>query len=398
MKSHLFVSAALCATALGAVAAPAEVPGTKIIAPQIDARAVALFDRAVAAYAKTPTLSQTIEVDGVYYGEARRGQGIWAFERPGRARLEIDSGGFKTLVVGNGTTTIGQWGEYARPLQGDAIAATGQWLFGGYISPLGLIFHGINPLSFDLGTGWQSAAVTSDDNGVVLKSQAHPTLRSNTFRVFFDPQSHLITRVENEAVFPVKDKDKAPDKYSHTIRLRANTARLAPDLFEFVPPAGKTLESMAFPAEHDTRLVEGADPFALIGKTLDGKAISLNDYRGKVVLLDFWATWCGPCVEELPTIHDTYRKYHDEGFEVIGISTDLEDSVLRDFIKEREMPWPQIHELMTDKVSNGRNYKLSGIPFALLIGRDGKIAALGLELRGWKLPLAVAKALAAPAP
>ena len=64
--------------------------------------------------------------------------------------------------------------------------------------------------------------------------------------------------------------------------------------------------------------------------------ISLADYRGKVVLLDFWAVWCGPCLGEIPRIKAVYEEYYDKGFDVIGVSFDEDAAVLREFIKEKE--------------------------------------------------------------
>ena len=75
---------------------------------------------------------------------------------------------------------------------------------------------------------------------------------------------------------------------------------------------------------------------------LDGKPISLQDYRGKVVLLDFWAVWCGFCLLEMPNIKRVYDTYKDQGFDVIGISLDDEESELRDYLKKNDIPWRQI--------------------------------------------------------
>src|SRR6185369_2676285 len=79
---------------------------------------------------------------------------------------------------------------------------------------------------------------------------------------------------------------------------------------------------------------------------LDGKPLAVANYKGKIVLLDFWATWCGPCVRELPNVVAAYKKFHARGFEIIGISLDKADArqKLIDFTKSHEMPWVQYYD------------------------------------------------------
>src|ERR1041385_6831396 len=84
-------------------------------------------------------------------------------------------------------------------------------------------------------------------------------------------------------------------------------------------------------------LVAGAKFPDFSEKDVAGKSLSVANYQGKVVLVDFWATWCGPCVAELPNVLKTYEKHHPEGFEIIGISLDRDETKLRDFIKTKNM-------------------------------------------------------------
>ena len=113
---------------------------------------------------------------------------------------------------------------------------------------------------------------------------------------------------------------------------------------------------------------------------LDGESISLADYRGKVVLLDFWAVWCGPCLGEIPRIKAVYEKYHDEGFEVIGVSLDEDAAVLREFIEEQEIPWRQIFDGQKWAGHLVQRYGVHGIPAPFLIDREGKV--ISVKARG----------------
>lgn len=114
---------------------------------------------------------------------------------------------------------------------------------------------------------------------------------------------------------------------------------------------------------------------------LGGKLISLADYRGKVVLLDFWAVWCGPCVGEIPDIKKVYEKYHDKGFEVIGVSFDEDDAMLREFLKEKDIPWQNIMDNEGFRGRFAKQYGIRGIPSPFLIDRHGKVISVNARGR-----------------
>ncbi len=127
-------------------------------------------------------------------------------------------------------------------------------------------------------------------------------------------------------------------------------------------------------------------------KDLDGKPLSIANYKGKVVLLDFWATWCGPCRVELPSVIKTYEKHHSKGFEIIGISLDQDKTKLSTFMKDRSMTWPQYFDGLGWGNKLAQKYGVNSIPATYLLDGTGKIIAS--NLRGEELEAAVSKALA----
>lgn len=161
-------------------------------------------------------------------------------------------------------------------------------------------------------------------------------------------------------------------------------------------PGTRAAESARKNYDPSTALANG-EPFPPFHLTdLDGHPVMLETFRGKVLLVDFWATWCPPCVKEMPEMHAMYEQYHKQGFEILSLAVDESPEKIAGFRKKLPMPWS--HVLLTGGRSHplARALMVSTIPRAFLVGRDGTIIECKRALlKGKALGEAVTKAMTA---
>jgi len=128
--------------------------------------------------------------------------------------------------------------------------------------------------------------------------------------------------------------------------------------------------------------------FSFTGRDMNGKEVNSEQFKGKVVLLDFWAFWCGHCLAEMPDLKKVKQEYHDQGLTIIGVFNDYRVDELREYAHKHAMDWPQLVEPTATKSEFmhplARKYGLTGLPCYMLIDRGGKLVSTGMRVEEMK--------------
>lgn len=370
-----------------------EVAPPPVFTPQIDIIAQQLLREMASTYANLKAFSCVATLGGSPVVPRIRATIAW--QRPSRYNIVLMKDNDTTRVVSDGKAVFQRIASIpdehtkddadpaVKTLQGALVSSGGGDFL---LSNIDQIVARMTSSDFET-SGLQSLVLEAQAKiaGVdVVVARVQSTGENGQFKFFIDRKSHLLRRIEL-SYLRGGETIKGVESYA--------SVRINPDLpssiFQFIARKGDKVYNMSAPVFYDARLKTGTLPLAFEAKDTQGNAQNLAKYRGKVLLLDFWATWCPPCVAEMPNLQAAYNKYRAQGFEIVGVSLDRDRAALQSFVESRKIAWPQIFD---DKGAISKTYGVQAIPFALLIGRDGKIAAV--NLRGDDLETAVKSALA----
>lgn len=220
-----------------------------------------------------------------------------------------------------------------------------------------------------------------------FESASHRLVSSRRESTYVKPASYL-----SRPVFTTETVTETVTEFS----AEARDADLAPA----PPAAARRIELPALRPLYNPALKKGVAPPPIEATDMEGKAVSLRDYQGKIVLLNFWATWCGPCIAKFPFMTALEEKFGARGFVVLGVACDEETKAEKAgaALRKYNVAWRNIlHTRTRDGTPIAERYQVSALPFLMLIGRDGKIIAVGVN-PGRSLEQLIERSIAADPP
>jgi thiol-disulfide isomerase/thioredoxin len=175
----------------------------------------------------------------------------------------------------------------------------------------------------------------------------------------------------------LKEFPKRPEPYQMLLEVASNSSTdRARQLVKEITDSAAPDQIKDAARDLSAKLDRVGKPLTLKFAAVDGRSVDLAKLRGKVVLVDFWATWCGPCVRELPNVKAAYDKLHAKGFEIVGISFDKEKESLVGFVEQQKMPWPQYFDGKQWENDFGKQFGIQSIPTMWLVDKKGNLRDL----------------------
>ncbi len=372
-------------------------------APAVDPQVTVLFGQAIAAHQALKALSATVAMSSTDTGPTVNQTVTLAYQKPNRVKTTVSNSSGLLVQIYAGPKTITLYDVKNRTYRVQPVPpGADPVLLALRQAPSLLVFlmshpEALNTLLTQHGVTVKvgaSSPYAFADVDTVVATMPQPG-GSKVATLDIGKADHLLRQITLSGSQTAPSQSQKVLLTETVTALSVNPALTAAD-FVFTPSLGvrKIVAPKASenPPMHDPRLVPGARPFPVAAKDLSGRPLTLAQYQGKVVLMDFWATWCGPCVGEMPNVVAAYKKYHTQGFDIVGVSLDQSRPALTSFIAENKMPWRQVFDGKYWSSTVPREYGVQSIPFGLLVGRDGKIAAV--DVRGPALETAIQQALA----
>jgi thiol-disulfide isomerase/thioredoxin len=219
---------------------------------------------------------------------------------------------------------------------------------------------------------------------VMMESHKMDSKRMDSLSKVFEVPYYEIVNAENDRISK-KIKDNS-GSYASIMAIQA----LDPDKYSDTYQALDAGLSSKFPGDQNVKMFHnmvskmlatkiGEEAPEIILPSPEGQDMALSSLRGKVVLIDFWASWCGPCRKEMPNVVKAYKKYKNKGFEIFGVSLDQDRDRWLEAIAKDGMTWPQVSDLKYWGSDVVKQYNIQGIPFTVLLDRNGKIIAKNLR-------------------
>ena len=214
-------------------------------------------------------------------------------------------------------------------------------------------------------------------------SKANDKKMDSLSRMFEAPYNAIVQKANEELIHKI---NKNSEMYASIMAIQA----LEPDKYADTYKALDKGLTKKFPNDKNIRMFHdmvskmlattiGQEAPEISLPSPEGKNIALSSFRGKVVLIDFWASWCAPCRKEMPNVVKAYAKYKDKGFEIYGVSLDNDKDRWVEAIQKDGITWPQVSDLKHWGSEAAKLYSVQGIPYTVLIDRDGKIIAKNLR-------------------
>lgn len=298
-------------------------------------------------------------------------------------RVKLDDRNFAALVLDSGETAV---------ITGNAADLGNSYKVSG--SPESELFWEFN--RFAMSNMNKQKNIEAEKQKLLSEFQSFANLNKDSLKIDslskvieprFDSLEALAAPMKEEAVrYAIGLIDKHTDTY---VAMAALNVLNVNEHFEYFQKVSEALRkkyptNMAFErfhkfVEQKKSLSDGSMAPEISMKTPEGKELSLSSLRGKTVLIDFWASWCGPCRAESPVLVDLYKKYKGKGFEIFSVSLDKEKDKWLEAIKKDGLAWTHVSDLMYWQSPVVMQYGFDGIPFTCLVDKDGRIIAKGLR-------------------